>query len=330
MNDLISVIVPVYNVEKYLDACVKSIINQTYKKLEIILVDDGSTDNSPSMCDEYKKKDDRIKVIHKINGGLSDARNAGLDIATGKYVTFIDSDDIIDCNFVKLLYDKLRESECDICVCRFDRFKKVEDIEKVEYPSSYDVVSSKDYYEKVLYQKDHTLYSSSSCPKLYKSRIFRKNRFLKGKINEDNIILDDVVNEASRICVYDAKMYHYRINEGSITNSTFKIASLYIIEYYKQLLKKYESDDTIKAALITMLYTRSIDILTNMQYSKSNNKIVRNELWHNVTMYRRTVLKNKKPRKSIKISCILSYLIGRNMIIINCQYKRIKKRLNLQ
>ena len=96
---LISVIVPIYNVEKYLDRCVDSIINQTYKNLEIILVDDGSPDNCPQMCDDYAKKDSRIKVVHKENGGLSDARNVGMEVATGEYVSFIDSDDYIslDC-----------------------------------------------------------------------------------------------------------------------------------------------------------------------------------------------------------------------------------------
>ena len=95
MNSLISVIVPIYNVEKYLDKCVDSIINQTYKNLEIILVDDGSPDNCPQMCDDYAKKDSRIRVVHKENGGLSDARNAGMKVATGEYVSFIDSDDYI-------------------------------------------------------------------------------------------------------------------------------------------------------------------------------------------------------------------------------------------
>ena len=96
MNPLISVIVPIYNVEKYLARCVDSIVNQTYKNLEIILVDDGSPDSCPDICDVWKEKDDRIKVIHKKNGGLSDARNAGLDIAQGEYVAFVDSDDFID------------------------------------------------------------------------------------------------------------------------------------------------------------------------------------------------------------------------------------------
>ncbi|MDI1303790.1 MAG: glycosyltransferase, partial [bacterium] len=94
-NELISIIIPIYGVEKYIDKCILSVINQTYKNLEIILVDDGSPDNCPAICDQYAKKDSRIRVIHKINGGLSSARNSGIDIATGKYITFVDSDDSI-------------------------------------------------------------------------------------------------------------------------------------------------------------------------------------------------------------------------------------------
>lgn len=103
MNDLISLIVPIYNVEKYLDKCIDTIINQTYSNIEIILVDDGSTDASGEICDKWKKKDNRITVIHKLNGGLSSARNAGIDIATGKYIGFIDSDDYIDLEMIETM-----------------------------------------------------------------------------------------------------------------------------------------------------------------------------------------------------------------------------------
>ena len=108
-KDLISIIVPIYNVEKYIKKCIDSIINQTYTNLEIILVDDGSPDNCGKICDKYKEKDDRIKVIHKKNGGLSDARNAGIDIATGEYITFIDSDDYVAENYIEVLYNLCKE-----------------------------------------------------------------------------------------------------------------------------------------------------------------------------------------------------------------------------
>ena len=130
MDSLVSVIVPVYKVEKYLSKCLDSIVNQTYKNLEIILVDDGSPDNSGKICDEYAQKDSRIKVIHKENGGLSSARNAGLDIATGEYIAFADSDDSVHLDFVEKLYRAIKEENADIACCSVEDF--IEDKNKIE------------------------------------------------------------------------------------------------------------------------------------------------------------------------------------------------------
>ena len=109
-KELITIVIPVYKVEKYIDRCIKSVINQTYKNLEIILVDDGSPDNCPKICDEYAEKDKRIKVIHKKNGGLSDARNVGIEAAKGKYISFIDSDDWIEKDFIECLYKSIKKN----------------------------------------------------------------------------------------------------------------------------------------------------------------------------------------------------------------------------
>ena len=122
MYSLLSVIVPIYNVEDYLNRCVDSIINQTYKNLEIILVDDGSPDNCPQMCDDYAKKDSRIRVVHKENGGLSDARNAGMKVATGEYVSFIDSDDYISLDFYETLFQTMVDNDSDIVECSVVKF----------------------------------------------------------------------------------------------------------------------------------------------------------------------------------------------------------------
>ena len=115
--ELVSVVVPVYKVERYLDKCIGSIVKQTYTNLEIILVDDGSPDNCPQMCDEWAKKDARIRVIHKENGGLSDARNAALDICTGTYVVFVDSDDYVHPEYVSYLYEMIVQHNADLAVC---------------------------------------------------------------------------------------------------------------------------------------------------------------------------------------------------------------------
>ena len=128
MEDLISVIVPIYNIEPYVNRCVESVVKQTYSNLEIILVDDGSEDNSPSICDKWKEKDSRIVVIHKANGGLSDARNAGMKISHGKFYSFVDGDDEISPNMLVRLYKALRNTESDVSMSR---------IEKIEACKSY-------------------------------------------------------------------------------------------------------------------------------------------------------------------------------------------------
>ena len=117
-QDLISVIVPVYNVENYLKRCLDSIINQTYQNIEIILIDDGSTDNSGNLCEDYKKIDNRIKVVHKTNGGLSDARNTGIKKAKGKYITFVDSDDYVEYDYVEYLYNLIKKYDTNISFCK--------------------------------------------------------------------------------------------------------------------------------------------------------------------------------------------------------------------
>ena len=116
-NSKISIIVPIYNVEKYLRKCIDSILNQSYDNLQIILVDDGSPDNCPKICDEYLNKDNRIQVIHKSNGGLSSARNAGIKVANGKYIAFIDSDDYIELNMIEKLVNAIEKSNADLCIC---------------------------------------------------------------------------------------------------------------------------------------------------------------------------------------------------------------------
>ena len=133
MEKTISVIVPIYNVEKYLDRCLKSIINQTYKNLEIILIDDGSPDNCGTICDEYAKKDNRIKVVHKDNGGLVKARNTGLDIATGEYISFIDPDDWIELNMYEEMIKIADETNTDIVRCGYYRDNDKESMERISF-----------------------------------------------------------------------------------------------------------------------------------------------------------------------------------------------------
>ena len=179
----ISVIVPVYNVELFLDACLKSIVSQTYRDLEIILVDDGSTDTSLFICQKYKEIDDRIKIISKENGGLSSARNFGLDFVTGDYVAFIDSDDILHPQFFEYLAANI--GEADYIFCLFKKFEDGTNPEMQIDDSKFEIqeISRKEMLTNL--NTFHYPHSIIACNKLYKAHIWSNLRFPNGKIHED-------------------------------------------------------------------------------------------------------------------------------------------------
>lgn len=206
---LISVIVPVYNVEKYLKKCVDSITSQTYKNLEIFLVDDGSTDSSGQICNEFEKNDARIKVIHKKNGGLSDARNAGLDRAKGQYYAFIDSDDYIQDNTIEIMLNAIKKNKSEIAVCNMVRF--LEEGETVQFYCPTD--------HEVLYQGNQrykTLNQPSVCNKLFEAKLFEGIRFPKGKYYEDTFVYHEVLYRANNIVLTGTDSYWYLSREDSI------------------------------------------------------------------------------------------------------------------
>lgn len=211
----ISVIVPVYKVEAYLDKCVKSIMNQTYENLEIILVDDGSPDNCGSICDEYAKNDKRVRVIHKENGGLSSARNSGLDLCTGEYVSFVDSDDWIDSKLYENLMNEINKEEVDLLEFKsvkvFDnKEEKFEDT--YEYKTFIDNEALKSYYEDGRLQ-------ISSWSKIYKKELFDNIRFPEGRLAEDLYTTYRVLYKAKKVGFIDYTGYYYYIREDSIMGS---------------------------------------------------------------------------------------------------------------
>ena len=243
--DKISVVVPIYNVQDYVKACVESIRRQTYTNLEIILVDDGSTDKSNEICDEYAALDNRIKVIHKKNGGLSAARNAGLDICTGDYIGFVDGDDTIDEDMYELLYRNAVAYHADISMCKerlicgdkiYSRFR---DTKVKIYHGFSDCI-------KELYLSCGL--SISVCVKLYKKELFDNVRFLKGKTTEDGFIVCDLLKKNTKMAVQYISKYNYIKRQGSIThkrkytNEILDLVEAYeknhqkIISYSSQLL----------------------------------------------------------------------------------------------
>lgn len=222
-NPLISIIVPIYKVEEYLDECVQSLLKQTYQNLEIILVDDGSPDNCPQMCDNYAKKDKRVKVIHKANGGLSSARNTGLDVATGEYIGFVDSDDFIAENMYELLLKGFIQQEnigiVSSMVYRYENGKLNDFMPNWNIRVNRIIPHDRFAELVVLTKTNFTCWS-----KLYRADLFKYVRFKVGRNNEDSYFMFDLSKvlekESYNMLEIPYRLYYYRIRENSICTST--------------------------------------------------------------------------------------------------------------
>ena len=240
MNEKISVIIPIYKVEKFLNQCISSIVNQTYSNLEIILVDDGSPDGCPKICDEWKKKDSRIKVIHKLNGGLSDARNAGLKIATGSIIAFVDSDDWLDEAFYEKLFKEMVINNCDIVSGGFSKVEKR--LEKRTQQKMKDTIVLSNY-EAMLELINGRLIQQVVWNKLYRKETIGDIQFEVGKFHEDEYWSYKVIGNATKIGIVDYEGYYYYQRIDSIMGKTFSENRLDAIEAKVQrqeyLTKKY-------------------------------------------------------------------------------------------
>lgn len=236
---LVSVIIPVYNVAKLLERCVDSVIAQTYPHLEIILIDDGSTDMSGKFCDIYAKRDPRIKVIHQANQGLSAARNSGLDIATGDYVTCIDSDDSVELDLVECLLQLCQQNHTKMSICAFREVRGASAQDQASHAGSHPapkqgsyVLNTLDCLTAMLCEED---FSMSAWGKLYARELFDDIRFPVGKLHEDVGTTYKLVLKCPEISISPAQKYLYYINSGSITQQSFSLRKLDLIELTDQM-----------------------------------------------------------------------------------------------
>lgn len=265
-TDLITVVIPVYNVEAFLEKCLDSVIQQTYKNLEIILVDDGSTDCSGKMCDEYAEKDSRIKVVHQKNKGLSGARNAGIEISKGEYITFIDSDDFVSEEFISYLYNLAVRKYADVSICSSIKF-----YEENETGLGHTVVEERVYnaqqaLEDMLYRKNVTAYA---CGKLYRTTLFNEIRYPEKQLFEDLNTTYKIFDLAKVITWSSKKLYYYRQRNNSIVNSKFNKKKLSVIKAGLEIKdfveKKYPE---IYNAAVSKVFISAVD-----QYRKIPNSI---------------------------------------------------------
>lgn len=322
---LVTVIVPVYNVEKYLYECVDSILSQSYRNLEIILVDDGSTDSSRTICDEYNNKDSRIKVIHKKNGGLSDARNAGLEAASGEYIAFTDSDDYLSPFFIEIMEKVLREGNCDVVTLNGGTdFWDDEDSRpqlaesRLDYSAQY--LPVRNVLERILYQQVATGAPFKFC----RREVFNDLRFPVGYYYEDvattykEFLYSFHRDENSKSAIVTGRLYAYRKRADSIIRQGFNEKKLSALKIFDQLVrdKDLTSIGLHKAAasrVYAMLYSVFLQV-------PEENKDLQKKIWEKlqtaqkIVMFDKSKLMRKKNRFAAWISLLgmnASYKIGR-------------------
>lgn len=309
MEDLISVVIPIYNVEKYLKKCVESILKQTYENIEIILVDDGSLDNCGNICEEFANIDNRIKVIHKKNGGLSDARNHGIKIAKGKYITFVDSDDYVEKTYIEKLYNAIKIngtkiSQCNILIVNDN--EKV--LEKLGYSSKL-IKYGKDMI--IDFYGQHGIENIVVWNKMYLIDLFKNLKYPKGKIHEDEFITYKILYNTDKIAIIDDYLYNYRQNNNSIMGKKFNIKRLAILEALEERLEFFfDREDEQLYKLTLMAYLQKIrESYINTKKYISNSKSIQIDL---IKKYRNTykaILKFKDIKKELGLKMFLFYIL---------------------
>lgn len=315
---VVSVIVPIYNVENYLQKCIDSVCVQTYSHIEIILIDDGSSDNSGIICDKYLSFDSRIVVVHKKNGGLSSARNAGLDIAKGEYIAFVDADDRIHPKFIESLIKLSIQYNADISQC--DYLSIMEN--SFELPlnplqSIYIYNNRQAIYELCCTNNSNKYVVVWN--KLYKKKLFDNIRFPVGKIHEDEFVIHLLLWKADRIVITNQYLYYYLQRKTSIVNKSFSLRRLDAIDAFKErllFLKSHKFEDEYLATLQSLVFLLDKYYRLTKEYIKDCDKVCINLIREKETaerLYEKEVLLNRQIERScrqIKDSRIVLYGAG--------------------
>lgn len=321
---LFSIIVPVYNVEAYLDECIHSLVCQSYSNIEIILVDDGSTDSSGIMCDRYAEEDARISVVHKKNGGLSSARNAGLEYANGNYILYVDSDDYISLDFMELIEQQLLVKAFDMLIADKVEFIDGKDPKIKKKQRQNVVMTPEQALESVYYQE---LFDTNSWAKVMKAEIAKKNTFVEGILYEDFKNIYKFISECNSVIYLPTPKYFYRQRSNSIMNSSFDDRKLILIDIAKENLDfvkgKYPdiTDAVIRRYVYSNFHILGRTILIDQMHPKSE------ELRNNILSYKSNILMNARISLKEKISvCILSLGLKPYKIFWNF-YCRVKGKV---
>lgn len=314
---LISVIVPCYNVEQYLPRCVNSILDQTYSNLEIWLVDDGSPDNCGSLCDDYAKKDNRIRVIHKPNGGLSDARNVAIDQATGEWITFVDSDDYIAKDYVETLYSLVVKYDCEVSVAWFSIFYEGQDPKTPSHPCIEEKMEPMSAVEQMFYQEK---FDTSAWAKLYHRKLFEKGiRYPKGLLYEDLPTTYLLMLESKGVAFTNKVIYYYLLRASSIEGaySPKKIKSglavTALMDSHSDILKPLEK----------AYRCRKLSLYYHLLIPTPKGAEGRDIMVDYIKKNRRKVLIDHRARKKARMAAFLSYF---GLDIVKLVFSFVNKR----
>ncbi len=322
----ISIVVPVYNVEKYLEKCLDSLLNQTFTDVEILLVDDGSTDHSLKICKNYAEKDGRIRVIHQLNQGLSAARNTGIENATGKYIGFIDSDDYIDEDMYEYLYNQITNQKADIAVCGI--YNEYADIVRRAYPKDECVVATQK--EAMAMVLEANKISVNAVNKLYKIEIFKNLRYPVGKLSEDAHLILEILLQAEKIVISTSPKYHYVHRENSITTAPYRKKDLSVIEAYiknKKIIEKFYPD-LLEVAEFRCFFAYFY-VLDKMALTKNfKDKATRKKLIKEIRANKSKLKNNSFVGRNRKIAAIglMIHPIFYNMFV-RIEFRRKKKKV---
>ncbi len=325
-NALISVIVPVYNVEKYINKCIESLANQTIENIEIILVDDGSTDSSGAICDEYENKYDNIKVIHKKNGGLSSARNVGIDNAKGEYLAFVDSDDWVDHNTYEHLYHLIKSGEYG-----FASFGFLEEF-GTETEQSITDIKHKIYNQKELFSQilnDNSV-AGYACNKLLKRCVVGDERFDETLLScEDIDFCVRIASKCKKVIHTESMFYHYRQRNDSMTGDfSYNVRKLSVIKAYENIMpiyKEYDFEDYYK---LERNYLKiALNIKGRMILSKVKDDKITDRLESIIREYYPKVLKNSNNSFKVKANIIFTNLFPG--LLLKAKQYVLKKRRGL-
>lgn len=321
-KELISVIVPVYKVQSYLKRCLDSIMEQTYCNLEIILVDDGSPDKCGEICDEYALYDDRIKVIHKKNGGLSSARNIALDICSGEWISCIDSDDWVSPYYIENLYMAALEKKVDMSMSWYECIFKGRSVQSIprKQLQNLEVLDAEVCLRRLLYQDGA---DTSAWGKLYRKHIIKDLRYPEGKLFEDIMVTVQAIHRSKRIAVISNVDYYYFQRETSILYESYSHRKMDVIVHMEELSKFVEKEyPQLMKAVNCRFFSATCNIVFQIKDKKYFEEDFIN-LWTQVKDKRQIVLKDKEARKKARIAAALSYL---GYPFIKCVYQKTQYR----